>query len=47
MGVGRSDVRLASHVVVIDDYIIWVVGGAPKVERDARHQGHGQTAARN
>jgi hypothetical protein len=47
MGLGRSDVRLASRVVVIDDYIVWAVGEAPKVERDARHQGHCQTAARN
>jgi hypothetical protein len=38
---------LMSRVVVIDDYIVWVAGEAPKVERYARHQGHCETAVRN
>jgi len=43
MGVVWSEVGLTSHVVVIDDYIVWAVGEAPKVECDARHQGHCET----
>jgi hypothetical protein len=47
MGVVWSEVRLTSRVVVIDDYVVWAVGEAPKVECDARHQGNCETAARN
>jgi hypothetical protein len=47
MGVGWPDVGLMSCIVVKDDDIVWGVGKAPEVERDARHQGHCEAASRN
>jgi hypothetical protein len=44
MGVEWLEVGLMSRVVVIYDDIVWGVGETPRVECDARHQGHCKTA---